>query len=1049
MSSDEQQEVSPKMRKKSVNRGGIVTIHGYNIFKCFMRKVMTYIELSNDALDIYESEKMWRKKKSPKITIQLSHVFNVSNHWDPKLKECINITTPDDIYLIKFDNDNEINEWLDELKDRILAARACEFQRPFFSEQFFEAVWEGVIVENPKVKRKMTKYDKVPNICAKSTELNNRVIRLCYYPHSVIVCNRGIIPIAEDLPESEFPPFPKSQFIEIEKIYLSNYGSQENYVILRMGRSSTYGCCEIWIKMESTMIAQNAHNKLSTIIERQKEKRNFILHGSPNSEMEKNYQMLTKNENYAADEEAEHRARFDSFDGNIEMYSAYQKLRRNKIREEGHNNNSNYQLNTIVSNSGTDKLKNVTGCNENISDVIKSPTENERKFSGLRMFNPLSLIKDRTFSIKSKSNNKNKSKDDSNNVDSSNKKTIPSNDDYQPPLPFNTWQTQISQISQKSMKMFDDTETEDSGGTLKFVEQDEILSTKSGETINQDSIINNNVDNNKNGRKIDYDYASMNPTIIDTSNNIIKEEDEKDDECRCNENPSPGECYNNGIQTDSSMSCQSSICSVLEHDDEEVLSHLSSVSSKRPNDFLHTTNDDLRSALGRRIYFDSENEYTHMESNPSYNSPTHLSVPNSFDHHEEHKNFNYDSSDSCYSSIQATNSGRSHGTRTDSFSTNIHSRTSTMSSSASGYCSKHPTFHPALNNRKNTIHGGGCFSNRNKQVSAILESDSVSGESCDNDLTSEARKRAFSLGSKNLLNSKFCNKNNNNPLNTKKTSTLGSQNSPRNLTSNFLENYHGKGLLPIKNSQSSGDVQSNVKINTSTNSLKSNRSGSINSTTSSVSSKTAGVVEQKDNEYFMEMDFRGFLTGGFLGGLGDNFYRSPNSPIDSCSHSRTPSNTMRDRKASNGSKGSTGTSIDGKTRTRKTSTVKPTPFNGSTKSVNKIKKFDFDNITSAMQEVKCFIDSPTPVNGTTPITKKTTSNDSKKEGNTKKVQRKTSTISSSGTIIENNHKERKVSIHNQQKIIVKSIINDSPTITQAQNPIKSQGDYILCAPAPN
>lgn len=1007
----------------SLRKKATVTVTGYCNFKCFMKKILTYIELTNEALEIYENEKMYKKKKIPKITIVLSHVFNVSDHWDPKLKRCINITTPDDIFLLKF-KDDEMDSWLSELKETIVAARACEFQRPFFTEQFFEAVWEGVIVGNPKVKKKMTKYDKVPNICAKSTELNNRVIRLCYYPHSVIICNRGITIQTNDLPESEFPPFPKSQFIEVEKIYLSNYGSQENYVILRMGRSSIYGCCEIWIKMENNLVAANAHNKLSSIIERQKEKRNFIFHGQPNSEMEKNYQMLTKNENYAADEEAEHRARFDSFDGNVEMYSAYQKLRKNKIREEVANK-CDLLPNTFPSVVGKDEPKRN---DENIKQGNKSPNDVERKLSGLKIFKPLSLIKDRTFSMKGKNYNKDKSIDEIQN-DDENKKQYFSNDDYQFPQPFNTWQTQISQISQKNIKLFEDTETEDSGGTLKFVEQEEVLSNKSGETINPDTIkfTTNNSD-------IYYkdDYIHMQTANI---NKMIEEEGGGIEEGIYDGNLSPGECYN-GMHTDSSMSCQSSICSVLGVDDEEILSHSSSISSKRHTDFLHSTNEDLRNTLGRHVYYDVEEEYTPMNSNPSYNSPTHLSVPNSYDHHDDQKNFNYDSSDSCYSSIQATNSGRSFGTRTDSFSTNIHSRTSTMSSSTSGYATKH-TYPSTLNGRKNTINVTGGFP-RSNQVNAILENDISIVDNQDNEIISDPRKRAFSLGSKNLLSSKWDNKVS--QLGRENISIINTQNSQKHLSNGGLENFPTKVLLPIKNSQSSGDVQSNIKINSSTNSLKSNRSGSINSTTSSVSSKTTEIMEQKDNEYFMEMDFSGFLSGGFFGGLTDSHSSFTSNPL---------SGIMRDRKASNGSKSSTNTSLDGKIKSRKTSSVKPTPFNGSSKSINKTKKHDFDNVTSAMSEVKCFIDSPIPVNGNN--TSKKSSPSEKKD---KKIHGKISNVSLPSSIVENKEQRTKSQSKNnstkkQSKRSSSPTVYDNSSESAPQNVIKSQGDYILCAPAAN
>uniref|UniRef100_A0A914UT38 IRS-type PTB domain-containing protein n=1 Tax=Plectus sambesii TaxID=2011161 RepID=A0A914UT38_9BILA len=59
----------------------------------------------------------------------------------------------------------------------------------------------------------------------------------------------------------------------LQLMYVANFGKQEKYFFMRMGRSAPTGSGEIWAMAESGEVATDMHNKLNKIVERESEKK--------------------------------------------------------------------------------------------------------------------------------------------------------------------------------------------------------------------------------------------------------------------------------------------------------------------------------------------------------------------------------------------------------------------------------------------------------------------------------------------------------------------------------------------------------------------------------------------------------------------------------------------------------------------------------------------------------------------------------------------------------------------------------------------------------
>uniref|UniRef100_A0AC35UIQ6 IRS-type PTB domain-containing protein n=1 Tax=Rhabditophanes sp. KR3021 TaxID=114890 RepID=A0AC35UIQ6_9BILA len=689
-------------------------------------------------------------------------------------------------------------------------------------EIFLENVWEGKISAKPRVSKVIRAPENIPNICFKSKHLTGKHIRLCYYPHSIVLCFENIQPSTVNIPQSGYPPFDKKDFIEIEKMNMSNYGSQEKYFIIRLGRGSLYGSCEIWIEMQNDFIAQDAHATLSAIIERENEKRKNIKFDEP-CLGDKNYGS-SRSALYQSDNIAQERSRFESFDGDIDLYSAYHKLRDTQRRHTSHSLSNDKKLSVLSEPVIVEEPEPAT-----TSTIKKSASTHSKFFS-----KPIQYIRDKTNSL-------------------SKAKPVytfthgPYGDMYDDfssnrPDPL---ARAIYPVIQKPKLECDDDENENSGGTLK-AGNDDAISTKSQDTFTYAYI------NSKYALKNEETFRIKK---VGTTRVIERTDANKKSEINqnipCNSTTSSisdkqslseyhgSNCSNSGIDADDEYGPQTD--------------GLSDVSAKV--DYLHSNCDDLQSTLFEKsnIHDGRMKESTSMEKSIIASSPSHLVVPDFFDsHHEEMKSYISDSTDSCYSSLMANSVGQSNGARTNSFSTTFHSRASTFSSSTSK-----PLCLYSL--RKKTRDHSEVGSSRIQPVDAILETDTNTPENDIDEGESDPRKRALSLGSH-----------------------LRGQDQNSKLSGNVSKRQH-KGGAGISAKSSLSNLNENCEINQkakssnnielSSNNNPRNSVRSIHSNKSSVSNnplKNENNNDKINSDYFMELNFTGFLKQGVDGGLSDS-----------------------------------------------------------------------------------------------------------------------------------------------------------------------------------
>ncbi|VDK48433.1 unnamed protein product [Anisakis simplex] len=267
--------VSAVEEEAGVLKSGLVTA-GFTPIKS---KKTYYAVLLERALELHESEKSQKKRRHAKYLIDLSICFNINRHFDSRLKYCVSVMTPDETLLLRGETEKISEEWYDVLMSAVIPARALRLGRPVQASEFFECVWDVVLVDNPKLKKPVPNPEKMPNICQKEPSLCGPQ-RLCFYPHTIILCKRSIEPASiQHLPASGIPPFRDTDFVEFPRKFVASFGCQEKFFIMRMGRSSPSGSAEVWAQCESEEIAGDIHIKLNKIIERESEKKKQMVNG--------------------------------------------------------------------------------------------------------------------------------------------------------------------------------------------------------------------------------------------------------------------------------------------------------------------------------------------------------------------------------------------------------------------------------------------------------------------------------------------------------------------------------------------------------------------------------------------------------------------------------------------------------------------------------------------------------------------------------------------------------------------------------------------------
>uniref|UniRef100_A0A183BLE9 Hexosyltransferase n=1 Tax=Globodera pallida TaxID=36090 RepID=A0A183BLE9_GLOPA len=126
---------------------------------------------------------------------------------------CVCLLMPDECFAFRGENGQETADWYSSLLFAVISARALRLGRPVFPNEFFECVWDVTVwPSQPKLKMPPQNPDNSPNICAKLPHLHLAgKKRLCFYPHTIIICSVGIEPANNGLPKSgirtEFRPY--------------------------------------------------------------------------------------------------------------------------------------------------------------------------------------------------------------------------------------------------------------------------------------------------------------------------------------------------------------------------------------------------------------------------------------------------------------------------------------------------------------------------------------------------------------------------------------------------------------------------------------------------------------------------------------------------------------------------------------------------------------------------------------------------------------------------------------------------------------------------
>jgi hypothetical protein len=226
--------------------------------------------LKPSSLELHKTLKDMRNGKTPKHLIELGDLFNISLQNEPnQIKgDCISLMSPEVTYFIlPNDPDSTLNDWFELLIERVREARCSKVLRPVFREEFFEAAWDINIVKKPKLRKEYGKEEKIDDLAEKLAEIQGRK-RLCISTTSFLLFKMGVHPSSD--PDQ---PFDKEAFTELPINVISNYGKQERFFFVRVGRCSEIGQGELWMATEGGASATQLHDRISKINQRDAEKR--------------------------------------------------------------------------------------------------------------------------------------------------------------------------------------------------------------------------------------------------------------------------------------------------------------------------------------------------------------------------------------------------------------------------------------------------------------------------------------------------------------------------------------------------------------------------------------------------------------------------------------------------------------------------------------------------------------------------------------------------------------------------------------------------------
>uniref|UniRef100_A0A0N5B678 Insulin receptor substrate 1 n=1 Tax=Strongyloides papillosus TaxID=174720 RepID=A0A0N5B678_STREA len=226
-----------------------------------------FIALLASDIYVYRSSKDLQKTKEPKIIINLKNIFNISFYKDSEMTR-FEITIMSDIntYLIKLSDITLSYEWYDSLIEKIRVFRSQALHRDVKPNEFFDIAFDCTMSVRPKMKRYYGNQDSdvLDDLYEKITSSFNITsrVRFCMYYNLVVICNIGIQTTCDG-----YPPFNPNDYIKFPTNVIRDFGKQEKYIFLRIGRCSETGSGELWFKMESAERAKEAHLRIMELFD--------------------------------------------------------------------------------------------------------------------------------------------------------------------------------------------------------------------------------------------------------------------------------------------------------------------------------------------------------------------------------------------------------------------------------------------------------------------------------------------------------------------------------------------------------------------------------------------------------------------------------------------------------------------------------------------------------------------------------------------------------------------------------------------------------------
>uniref|UniRef100_A0A915EVF9 IRS-type PTB domain-containing protein n=1 Tax=Ditylenchus dipsaci TaxID=166011 RepID=A0A915EVF9_9BILA len=213
-----------------------------------------FVAVHPTLFEIHKSQKDFKAKKLAKFFIDFANVFNVCIQNEPvQIKgDCISIMEPADTYLFKpTDSEYSLEAWYEYILEKARECRCNKLARPVFHDEYFEAAWDVMVIKKPKLKKSMEGRRRLC-ICSTSFLLFNMEAKPTYNPDAA---------------------FDKNSFIDLPLNVISNYGCQEKFFFIRIGRCSEIGSGELWMSSESGSSAKAMHEKINSINVRESSKR--------------------------------------------------------------------------------------------------------------------------------------------------------------------------------------------------------------------------------------------------------------------------------------------------------------------------------------------------------------------------------------------------------------------------------------------------------------------------------------------------------------------------------------------------------------------------------------------------------------------------------------------------------------------------------------------------------------------------------------------------------------------------------------------------------